>query len=120
MSGLTISELISALRKMPQDADLYIDSPFDIHPEGLISWRGNPEELALDITMGGHAPSVERFIRELEGAIGKSFEGYKGGSFVMNEHTPVWIAPYGRSLSVRATGVLEDGWRVVITWEEGP
>lgn len=58
------------------------------------SYRGYYEDVAFEpkanVTFGemlGHA----------KGALGATFNGYKGGEFTMNEYTDVWIASWGRS-----------------------
>lgn len=60
---------------------------------GLHSYRGYYDELALD-------PSEESTVAEVladakEALGGRAFTGYKGGEFVMEPYTAVWLAMYG-------------------------
>lgn len=84
-----------------------------LHPTGLLSWRGLYRELAIsfepqrhggDDTWSDEAPSVREFIAALKRAIGRTYEGYKGGDFVMGKTTPVWVANYGNAGN---TGVVD-------------
>lgn len=53
------------------------------------SYRGYYEDLAFE-------PKWNMDVGELLGitksALGQTYEGYKGGDFVMNEHTTCWIS----------------------------
>lgn len=62
---------------------------------GLVSYRGYYEQLALtpDGPVYGSEPrTVGSLLTECREAIGKTFQGYKGGDFVMGKMTPVWAA----------------------------
>lgn len=59
----------------------------------LDSYRGYYSDLAF-------APDetprpVAALLAECRGAMGKVFQGYKGGDFLMGETTPLWVAGYG-------------------------
>lgn len=71
-----------------QDQDLIVKDGFG-SPH---SDRGAYEELAFD-----PAPeaSIGEMLKHAKSAVGKSFQGWKGGDFEMNEHTPVYIGEYG-------------------------
>ena len=69
----------------------------------LDSYRGYYCDLAF-------SPKLEiRTIGEVLGncrnALGGTYTGYKGGDFVMNEHTPLWISPYGSSTGKMLVGL---------------
>lgn len=66
-------------------------------PTSLHSWRGVYEHLALDFTQDSQAPvtTVATLLKDCEEAKGKTFEGWKGGDFTMNDGTPVWISQEG-------------------------
>lgn len=59
------------------------------------SYRGYYEDLALN--PGDSSVSVKNLLREARWCVGKTFHGYKGGNFTMNEYTPLWIADYGNT-----------------------
>lgn len=72
---------------------------FEAVPVGLCSWRGAYEELAIlfDTTgyngtlKDGDKMDAEQFLKTLKDANGKTFEGWKGGDYKMDEYTPVWV-----------------------------
>ena len=57
------------------------------------SYRGYYDELAFE--PDEHA-RIGDMLSAAESALGKTFQGYKGGDYVMLEMTPVHIAEYGR------------------------
>ena len=72
-------------------------------------YRGHYEDVAFE--PAGEAMNVCDLIAICKSAIGKTFEGWKGGSFEMDETTPVWIAERGESgrklVSINKYGLLE-------------
>lgn len=113
--GISLGALIEALRGMPQDKSLYIDSPFELVPTNLGSYRGDYADLAVQFVASGPPLAVRNFLRLLESAVGMRFEGYKGGFYEMSEASAVWVSGYGKTSGMRVTGVRDDGWCVVIT-----
>src|SRR5690348_7658276 len=83
---MTLGELISELKKM--DANKVVPIGFG-SPH---SYRGYYEDLAFEpaenVTIGS-------MLAHAESALGKTFQGYKGGDYVMEDSTTVWIASYG-------------------------
>lgn len=62
----------------------------------FISYRGYYSDLALTPT--DDAPlTVSALLMQAKAALGATFEGYKGGNYVMDERTPLWFADYGFS-----------------------
>lgn len=59
------------------------------------SWRGDYEELAFE-----PAPSMTaaEMLAVARSALGRSFDGYKGGEFEMSEWTDVHLSLYGSSM----------------------
>ena len=58
------------------------------------SFRGYYQDLAFEPT--GEA-CIGDMLAYARGALGVTFEGYKGGEFTMSEYTECWISPYGTS-----------------------
>lgn len=91
-------------------------------PTTLNSWRGSYSELALGYKLSGYDNKEEHFaqttaeelLTELKSAIGKEFTGWKGGEFIMDEDTPVWVANGGDSGNTGIIDVVDDGWRIII------
>lgn len=117
---LLLGELIFKLETVKdQDKPLFIDN--GKRPMGVDSWRGYYAELAIQTESYGHYntdeveihseygdyykkkdigkkdPTVKEWIKVLKEAVGKTFEGYKGGEFYMSKNTPVWLDEYGHS-----------------------
>jgi hypothetical protein len=90
-------------------------------PTTLDSWRGSYDELALGYTLSGYDGSASFedstapvLLNELKSAIGKEYTGWKGGDYVMNEKTPLWVDNSGNANNTGIVGVLDCGWRLVI------
>lgn len=58
------------------------------------SWRGIYAELAFEPTTD---VTIESMLREAESAVGKTFEGWKGGDFTMTRDTEIHISYSGES-----------------------
>lgn len=72
---------------------------------GLMSYRGYYSDLAFEPTQTPR--TVADLLAECRKAMGKVFEGYKGGDFLMGETTPLWVAGYGESSAPRVMGMTE-------------
>lgn len=98
---LTIGELVLKLESIPdKNNPIFFDNE-NYFPIALDSWRGSYCEIAFKYadkeTETATPLSVQKILNELKEAIGKTYEGYKGGDFLMGKNTPVWIANYGNS-----------------------
>lgn len=90
---------------------------YDLVPTELISYRGYYNELALECDKG--YISIIDFLNLLKSAIGKEFYGYKGGTYIMDKETPVWVSAYGESSSTIIVDAIYDGhWsiRLITQW----
>ncbi|GAB3937263.1 hypothetical protein [Larkinella terrae] len=85
-----------------------------LFPTEIDSWRGSYDELALNYTEEGKETAITAFLELLKSAVGKTFEGYKGGDYVMNENTPVWVANYGNSGNTAIIDVLNQEHTVIL------
>lgn len=124
---LSLGEFIKELEStdLKYDEETYKEVEFDFGtavPTELSSWRGSYDELALGYKLSGYDNDSEHFantkadklLEHLKSAIGKEYEGYKGGDYTMNEDTPVWVANYGHSGNTGVVGVLDVGYKLVI------
>ena len=98
---MTLGELIAALEEADQSL---------VVPDGFSrphSYRGYYDQLAFEPARN---VTVAHMLSEAKSALGMTFEGYKGGDFVMRECTEVWIAEYGHSggeqISARLLGYM--------------
>lgn len=125
-SQLTLGELILKLepivkknkgKKIEDLPDVYFDF-CRMFPTTTMSWRGSYKEVCLDFTDGrseNKSPlNIRDFFKLIKNTIGKEFEGYKGGEYVMDKHTPVWIDNYGRSTDTGLVDVLDLDYQVLL------
>ncbi len=110
-SGLRLGQIISALETA--EADHSVEFDFGGFAPGKInSYRGYYCDLALSFT--DERTTVARLLTALKAADGQIFEGYKGGEYIMDLETPVWVANYGDSHGVAVVRVDCQSWRVVL------
>jgi hypothetical protein len=83
---MTLGKLIAELEAMPEGAEV-------ANLNGMHSYRGYYTDLAFEQGEGMRA--ANELLAECKSAIGQVFEGYKGGDYVMDSTTPLWIAHYG-------------------------
>ena len=89
---MRLKDLIDALAGMPQDAIVVFDT--GLSPSGFESWRGRYNELTL-IPDGRNTVRVAELLADARNAVGRTFQGNKGGDFTMAEYTPVWADQSG-------------------------
>ena len=113
---MTIGELISALKRKDQDASIRFDWIYTIPSGGVHSYRGYYEDLAIGYGKANYKddPKVADVVRWLGDALGKTFQGYKGGEYTMSENTAVWVADYGETGGVGIVDVIEHEGDVVL------
>lgn len=111
---LTLGALIEKLAACDPTATCDIDTG-DAPSTSLTSHRGYYDHLAIEPDQ--NEVSVEVVLHCLQEAVLSTHEGYKGGRFLMDKQTPVWIAHWGAT-GVRIVGVDDDGARVVIVTEQ--
>jgi hypothetical protein len=85
---MRLGELIATLEKA--DPDMIVPVGFD-NPH---SYRGYYEQLAFEPAENVSVASMLAAARE---ALGSTYQGYKGGDYVMDEYSIVNIAWYGES-----------------------
>lgn len=111
---LTLGELIAALKPLDKDKAVRFDF-VHFKPHGIHSYRGYYEQIALGY--GHDHITVAQLLELCSGALGKTFEGYKGGEFVMHSGTPVWVANHNESGGTAVVAVRDDDWIVTLITE---
>lgn len=113
---LSVGKLISKLEALPQDAPLFLQYEEGVATFGAAcSYRGFYNEVAImpesffsdprecrgrkDSTVA----SVLRYLKDV--IVGGTFYGWKGGDYVYDESTPMWIAHAGSSTDDMIVGV---------------
>lgn len=104
---MTLGKLTTALLNIKEnnvaDADARLVAEFSdgeqVRLGQFISYRGYYSDLAfepvLEIEKGKPESTIESILTQCRIANRATFEGYKGGDFIMDEDTPLWIAEYG-------------------------
>lgn len=77
------------------------------------SYRGYYEDLAFSASKD--PSSVSEMLSRCRGALGQSYEGYKGGEYRMTEETPLWRGEYGCCGPAIVDVRREDGVLVLVT-----
>jgi hypothetical protein len=113
---MTLGAMIDALKTARQDEMIRYDFGWLI-PVKPDSYFGFYDHLAFGFAEN-HNPSTLARVGDLLAAChyanGAVFQGYKGGSYVMNRSTPLWAANRGRSTCTAITGLRALPWGYVI------
>lgn len=116
---LTLGQLIEKLERAKNEKHDDCDAQrtyFDfctLTPMTLGSWRGVYAFLALGWDERSET-LLPDLIAECTSAVGKTFEGWKGGSYTMTTDTPVMVANRGAVGSTGICGVKADGYSVTL------
>jgi len=84
---VTLGQLIDSLAAA--DPDTLVPNGFG----EANSWRGMYAHIAFEPRTNARLGDM---LDEARSAVGKIFEGFKGGDFLMSRSTPCHIAPYGQ------------------------
>lgn len=108
------------IKKYQSEALIQYDFEY-CYPTHFDSWRGSYNELSLNICLGGYKKeeqekelTVSGFLKMCEETIGKTFQGWKGGDFKMDEDTPIWIANSGNSGETALIDVYDNEYSVIL------
>jgi hypothetical protein len=106
--SLNLGQLIERLKLSPATNQVVIGE-HRWNPGGLDSYRGYYADLAIDPDFEKvdeeDETNVSVLVKRLESAVGRTYEGYKGGDFTMDLHTRVWCSPYGEASGLRVHSV---------------
>ncbi len=81
---MTLGDLIAQLAELPPEAIVNLGRPR--------SYRGYYDQLAFARMPGATAAQM---LKEAEACVAATFEGYKGGDYVMDLETNCWLAEWG-------------------------
>lgn len=102
MSGITLSDLIVELEKI--DGNKIVKFGFG-EP---MSYRGYYEDLAFTPERD---VKISDMLNYAKSALGKTFTGYKGGEYKMEDWTDCYIAEYGTSYGDMIGPTLMSYWQ---------
>lgn len=130
---LTLGELILKIepliakqeevkKKYDHEATVFFDF-CDTFPTHLHSWRGSYNELAIGWNGGQYGNDnkpmeVSKFLEMLKEAIGKTYQGWKGGDFKMGKNTPIWISDDGMGSNNGIIDIRDDEYRIILITSE--
>lgn len=98
---LTLGALIARLDEEEDDS-------LPVRGLGMLrSYRGYYEDLAFEPST--RAVTVHDVLTEARDAMGRYFEGYKGGEYLMGEHTPLWVSAYGDASGHKLVALTREG-----------
>jgi hypothetical protein len=108
---LSLGGLIAILERRDQNEPVVFDF-CGMLPTHLESYRGYYADLALGHAPGGgmrsSGPTVSDLLRTMQGAVGKTFTGYKGGEYRMDPGTRLWVDNPGDASGTALVGVADD------------
>lgn len=113
---MTLGELVRELKRHDQDKEILFDFAYFRPAGGVHSYRGYYEDLAIGYEPGGQT-KVGEVVKWLEEAEGKSFYGYKGGQYLMDSDTVVWVAMSDEAGGTAIVGVVDAGWCIRLKTE---
>jgi len=113
----SLGQLITEIEKHDlkndnSDKEIYFDFAY-FKPTFLSSWRGSYDQLSLGYKSDG-VTTAKNLLENLKTGLTEVFEGWKGGEYYMNKDTLIWIAEPNESCHTGITGVIDDGYRLVI------
>jgi hypothetical protein len=126
VSQLSVKELIDQLAEHPQDATIMVDLGNGElrYPDDLSSYRGYYEQLAIEYRsgLGRHEkpPTVDDFTTALRGKVFDTVQGYKGGTYTIQNNTPVWVSQWGECSDSAVSSVERRDDAVVVLTEQVP
>lgn len=108
---LSLGDLIALLKRLPLGQNIRFDFG-DLAPTTLDSYRGFYEDLALGF--GDGVAHVGDLLRSCEAAVGATFEGYKGGTYRMDERSRLWVSNRGATSGTTIVGLDDLGWTAIL------
>lgn len=115
---LTMGELITLLKNCQNNEEIYFNFPGQF-PTTFDSYRGYYDEIALGHGHYEYPHPITRdiLIQRIEEAMGPVFTGWKGGEFVYDANTPVWVANPGQCEGYAITRVIDKGYKIILFTE---
>lgn len=116
--GLTLGDLIDKLKTLPPEANIEFDFG-SANITTLDSYRGYYDQLALgyDGEYGSEMMTVGKLLKDCEEAIGKTYQGWKGGDYTMSRDTNIFVANSGCTSDTHLLDIVKkyDDWYTLKT-----
>lgn len=113
LKHMALGDMIDGLDGLGLPGDTRVVFDFGSEPCGIGSYRGYYDDLAIEWTDGLHF-NLADLVRVLSYSVGKTYQGYKGGSYQMDRHTRMWASQYGEASGLAIVGIEQNGGRVVL------
>lgn len=97
MYPYTLGSMIEELKMMAPDTKIKLGNPH--------SYRGYSESLAFEEVDN----TVGELLKTCEACVGKSFEGFKGGDYVMGINTTIYVSACGEVSNDRLFLIHSEG-----------
>ena|ERR1700761_3291315 len=114
---ITLGELIEKLKQCRPDNEVSFDFGYLV-PTTLDSWRGVYADLALGyevfVYRGDRPQTTQELIEKCEQALQNSYEGYKGGTYFMDEESKVWVDNWGQCTHTEIVDVVSNNWKTML------
>ena len=102
---MTLGQLIEQLEKMNPESEIICSTDTSMVFTTFNSYRGYYDDLALgyiakdyyEENKDDEIHTVKDFLEEAKRCLGKTFYGWKGGEFIMDKDTPLWVANNGHT-----------------------
>lgn len=102
---LTLGQLIKSLESSSQYAT--VECTNGISPGTPYSYRGYYSDIAFELNDPTEVDlKVKDFLAICRKVLGTTLEGYKGGDFVMDANTPLWLSAWGDASDVAIMDVV--------------
>lgn len=108
---MMLGRLIKLLEGQIPENECLVLAPKRLSPGSAHSYRGYYDQLAFDVSED--ISTVAVFLGKLRDCVGKTFTGYKGGEYLMDLSTQVWISEYAEAHPTIVSAVEGDEYQ---TW----
>ena len=112
---MTLGEIIATLKRKDQDRSVTFGFDY-ARPSGVGSYRGYYEDLAIGYKRGAEC-TVATLLLMLQDIDGKTLTGWKGGDYIMDSDTILWMANPGESCGMAIVDVVETPYQIWLKTE---
>lgn len=100
---LTFGELVTIIGKLPKESPLYASSNSYYPVLSIHSYRGYYEDMEFDT--GSTPVTVGEFLEMLLSNAGTTIEGYRGGEYIVDDRSYMWVGYEGGTARQALNGV---------------
>ena len=101
---LTLGKLIEYLSKCREDKEVKLDIGGTLGKEH--SYRGYYSDLAFSLVY--EEMTAGKLLKKCKKILNSEYTGYKGGEYIMDASTPLWISDYGVASSFAVIGLYHN------------